>query len=402
MNSVIVIGKNYSSTLGLIRSLGEAGYEVRLLALQKRVFEIAAKSRYVKKALYVEIDFFERETEEEELRALEELRGNDDRILVIPCRDITCMMLERNWDRLSGHFYIPNINDLPGELDRFSDKFIQEELARACGIPTPDGKIYDTDERGIMQSLSEVEYPCFMKPLSSSKSEGEKRHLLLCHHAEELQAGMEKARIKGKCQQVLIERYLPVDQELSAYGVAANGKVFIPACMRAIRDGFGGHRGVAAEGEVVSSSILGDLKPKLEEFVRRSGLNGLFCIDLLECGGERFFLEMNLRMGGSCYAVTMAGANLPAALADMIYHNSDEGPEDIVASVCFESELIDIDNYIKGFISYRDMKRHLAGGQAHFIQSDEDPEPWNALKKKCRVWIAKKGLRKIKRRIKIK
>ena len=59
MNSVIVMGGNYSSTLGLIRSLGEAGYNVRLLALRKDVYTIAAKSRYVTKALFVNMDFVE-------------------------------------------------------------------------------------------------------------------------------------------------------------------------------------------------------------------------------------------------------------------------------------------------------------------------------------------------------
>ena len=46
MNSVIVIGNNYSSVLELIRSLGTAGYEVRLLALSQVVDYIAAKSKY--------------------------------------------------------------------------------------------------------------------------------------------------------------------------------------------------------------------------------------------------------------------------------------------------------------------------------------------------------------------
>ncbi len=393
MQSVIIIGKKYSSTLGLARSLGEAGYDVRLLALSVPTERIVRNSKYVSKSQCVHVDFFEKDSAKEELQALEELRGGDQKTLIIPCRDLTCMMLERHWDELSPHFHIPNINMLPGELNRFSDKAVQKALAIECGIPTAGGRAYSTDPEGIQAAVKEVLFPCFMKPLSSCWSKSEKMYLVKCRDERELEKWMFKAGTEGECGQVLLEQYLPIDRELSAYGAAANGQVCLPACVETIRNGLGTNTGVAAEGRVVSSSVLGELRPKLESFVKKSGLNGLFCIDLIESEGQIFFSEMNLRMGGSCYGVTMAGANLPAALADMIYHGAQGGPDDIREEVVFESEQIDIDNYLKGFISLKTLWQYLSGDQRHFVRNSEDPDPWKHLLGRLPEWYAKRVYR---------
>ncbi len=141
----------------------------------------------------------------------------------------------------------------------------------------------------------------------------------------------------------------------------------------------GTHTGVAAEGKVVSSSVPGELRPKPESFVKQSGLNGLFRIDLIESEGQVFFSEMNLRMGGSCYGVTMAGANLPAVLADMIYHGAQSGPDDIREEIVFESELIDLENPLTGFVSLKTLQQYLSEKHRCFIRNADDPGPWQKL-----------------------
>ena len=329
MKRIIIIGRNYSTVLGLARSLGEAGYDVRLLALTQSVADIASESRYISKTIYVPFDFFEEESAEQEIRALEELRGNEEKVLIIPGRDITCLMLEKHWDRLSPHFYFPNINNIPGKLSSFSDKDVQKKLADECGIPVPKGNAFLTDENGISLAVKESVFPCFVKPLSSSRSMHEKNYIVACEDAESLASMMRLARDEGKCPQMLVEQKLDIKRELSAYGMAARGQVFIPAVIETLRSGLGTHMGVAAEGKVLPISSFGDLKEKLELFVKKSGLSGLFCVDLAETPDGIYFLEMNIRMGGSCYAVTMAGVNLPAIFADILYTGSSERIADI-------------------------------------------------------------------------
>lgn len=174
MRDVIIIGSNYSSTLGLARSLGEAGFGVRLLALTDLAAAVVGASKYVKKMAFVHVDFFEETSADDEIRALEELRGGDEKILVFPSRDITCKMLEKHWAQLSEHYYFPNIHGIQGELFHFSDKAVQKKLAERCGLRTAGGKAYSTDEHGIKQAISEVRFPCFMKPLQSSETKKRK------------------------------------------------------------------------------------------------------------------------------------------------------------------------------------------------------------------------------------
>lgn len=376
MRNVIVIGKNFSSVLGAARSLGEAGYGVRLLALTRSAAEVAGHSKYINKTKFVKFDFFEESTAEEELKAIEELADKEEKTLIIPCRDITCLMLEKNWKRLSDCFYFPNIKGTPGLLAAFSDKSEQKKLAAECGILTATGKIYSTDEQGIIKAISETVFPCFIKPLSSSWAKDEKNYLHACHDSIELGESMKKAASEGMCKQILIEKKLEIEKELSLYGVSMNGQVYIPAIVETVRDGLGSHRGVAAEGRIVPSDILGNLKEKLELFVKRSGLNGLFCIDLAQCEDGIYFLEMNLRMGGSCYGVTKAGANLPAALADMVYNGKVSGTCTVKENIEFISELVDFDSWLKELISLRQLIMYLKVKKMPFIRSKSDPKPW--------------------------
>ena len=51
MNDVIVIGSNYSTTLGTVRAVGMAGFGVRLLATTHECAEIIGNSRYIVKTI---------------------------------------------------------------------------------------------------------------------------------------------------------------------------------------------------------------------------------------------------------------------------------------------------------------------------------------------------------------
>ena len=389
MPDVIVMGGNYSSALGVTRSLGEAGYKVRLLTFDKTTRNIVGKSKYVEACCRVKRNYAEA------YRALVKLRGEENRILIIPLDDASCLMLDEHAEELSAHYVFPNINREPGALSRFLEKMPQKELARQCGIPVAAGQAYHTDAGGIEKAVSEVRYPCFMKPLASAKCIAGKDFFAKCDTGEELRRAMNHARNRHACETVLVEDFLYIEKELCAYGVAGNGSVFIPACVETLRGGYGCHKGVAIEGTVTSAGRLGALKEKLETYVKRSGLTGMFCIDMIRSNGIIFFSEMNLRNGGSGYGVTLAGVNLPGALADMVYRESGQGPEDIRRDVRFLSERLELDACADGFISIRDYETHLAGGQERFIEDEKDPRPWDSFKKTAFRKLLKRRVKSI-------
>lgn len=402
MKDVIVMGGNYSLTLSVIRSLGMAGYKVRLLIADDSTGRIAGKSKFVTKCYdcrtmqvfdgkrsfrKIITKLFDKKkkrvdnmTFENVFLTLELLRDKDEKVLIIPVSDPYCVMLDKHANQFSKNYITPNLFNKPGEIVHFMDKMTQKKLANSCGLNTAIGEVYLTDETGIEKALKEVIYPCFMKVLISANVFKGKTLYAVCNNEYELRQGMKKA-YSNNCKTVLIEEFLKPEKELCVYGVAGNGKVYIPACLETLRGGCGGHKGVTAEGLIVSAECLGETKEKLKDFVSRSGLTGLFCIDLIQTKGKVYFLEMNLRSGASIYAVTLAGANLPGTLADMIYHNSIQGPEDILQNVHFLSEMIELDMYVEGYISRNEYNAHIANIHDKLIFNETDPEPYKEFKK---------------------
>ena len=381
MQEVIVIGMNYSIALGVIRSLGVSGYGVRLLAFNRRVEEIAGSSRYVTKCVRTVFE------PEPIFQGLDELRGKDDRILVIPLNDRCSRIIDEHYDILSMHFIVPNMNDTPGAISDFMNKIKQKKCAEEFGIKTAAGAEYSTDDDGISLAESEVRYPCFLKPSASANIPNSKTALSVCRNKEELLSAMTASRDKG-CGTVLVEEYLNVTKELCIYGVAGNGRVYAPALVETVREGVAEHRGVAAEGIVRSADSIRDIREKVERLVRSIGLTGLFCVDLLQCGDDIFFSEINLRGGGSEYSATLAGANLPGTLADMVCKGITAGPEDIVREVHFLNERIELDAFRNGHLSAGDYYRHCKSQTERFIQSETDPEPWKRFQRYallCRI-----------------
>lgn len=418
MKDVIVMGSNYSLTLGVVRSLGEAGYNVRLLVSNSATEKIAGKSKYVTKCINCNVNSIKR-GQLKPLRtisklisglfgkrinrnsigfkeiwlALEKLRDSNEHILVIPVSDPYCIMLDEHAEQFSKHYYIPNVYNKAGELIRLMDKMAQKKLANQFGLKTAYGNIFNTDREGIKKAINEVTFPCFVKVLVSAKIGDCKNLHTVCNKETDLQSALEKARQFG-CETVLVEEYLKIDKELCVYGVAGNGYVFMPACIETLRGGLGRHKGVTVEGNIISSTHLGEVKHNLEEFVKRSGLTGLFCIDMIQSKDSLFFVEMNLRSGASVYGVTLAGINLPGSLANMVYQKSgsDKEQSDVKRTVHFLSEMIELDTYVDGFISRKEYKSHMTGNSERFIKNEADSAPWKefqklAFKKEFVKWL---------------
>lgn len=369
MYRVIIIGsKNYSTILGVARSLGEAGYETNAICFDKRTAKILRKSIYIIESVCISDDF------NELWNAVETFRGNSEHVLIIPVNDYICKMIDEHAEQFFPHYSIPNRNNKPNEVIYFMNKMHQKELAEKCGLLTAKGNCYSTDSIGIKDCLREISYPCFVKPPSS----GSKMLLCLCKDNQNLTAAMERFA-KHNIDKVLIEEAISITEELCLYGVAYNGKVFIPACVVTIRGGFSNHKGVTAEGKVISSSNLGVFTEQVKEFVLQSHFSGLFCIDIIRSENDLYFSEINLRSGGSEYAITQAGVNLPAALAAMVYEKPYDPPENIKQEVKFLNERIEFDALIDNYISLRDFINHMSMDCKRLTKNENDTGPWNEL-----------------------
>ena len=216
------------------------------------------------------------------------------------------------------------------------------------------------------------------RPAASAGANFSKEVITRCDDEKALKEAFANAK-EHLSEKVVVERFLSVDRELSAYGVAYQGEAFIPAFISTISGGFGTHKGITAEGAVHPSEELGELKEQLENLVSESGLNGLFCIDLLKSNGTVYFSEMNLRPGASEYAVAMAGANLPEMLLKAYEGEADFRAE--VHLVRFINENVILDSFRGGHISWLSMQRALKSDSIHFVKSESDPGPWREFRK---------------------
>ena len=372
--NVIVVGLNYATTLGAVRSLALAGYQTGAIVPTEVDYFVVSHSKYITNPRLIDMNF------RDLFRALEEIRGEDERALVIPANDQICMMLDQHAAELGAHYELPNVDHRPGALSLFMNKFTQKKLAEKFGLLTAAGFECDLTPEGIDTAVQHTEFPCIVKPTVSAEALGSKDIITVCGSQEELKKTLEFAQERSS-RTALIEQYLQVENELSAYGLALDGEVCIPGYISATINGYGYHKGIAAEGMVCPSEQLGPVKQQLEEFVRESGLNGLFCIDLLSCGGRTYFSEMNLRCGSSAFALTMAGANLPGILADYYCKDRREIRASIDRTVGFVNEKEALGVWRGGHISTREFLRALRENEIRFLKDSSDPGPWRQYRK---------------------
>lgn len=97
-----------------------------------------------------------------------------------------------------------------------------------------------------------------------------------------------------------------------------------------------------------------------------------------------FFGEINLRIGGSGYAVTKMGVNLPAM---MIHYLSGEKYEGLPHTLhpetraIFVNERMCIDDWYQGYMTTRECRRMIDLSEISFVRDKIDPMPQQALER---------------------
>lgn len=88
---------------------------------------------------------------------------------------------------------------------------------------------------------------------------------------------------------------------------------------------------------------------------------------------------MNLRFGGSGYAVTKMGCNLPAMMVEYFTGgNTDTWKKNITGEAIYTNERMCLDDWANGYITLDEYKRHMKSADIRFIQDNDDPQPQKA------------------------
>ncbi|MBO4851514.1 MAG: hypothetical protein J5529_11560 [Prevotella sp.] len=384
----IVMCRNYSMRLGMIRAAGMAGCDVVVIQTLKRDLQlpIDTVSKYVVESK------LSREPDGNAL--IETIMGyrNDERpVILLPSDDWTASVVDSHLDLLSPYFLMPHVEHRQGAMLDIMDKWRQKELAKAAGANVAKGWICHRGEQGYLIP-DEVTYPCFTKPVESYTS-AMKDFLRRCNNKQQLKDLLQSIPPSHQ-KDILLEEYHPIDKEYAVLGLSLGDRSIIPAFIQMENS----LEGVTATGSVHPIAQLPGIGEVLSRFMVSTHLTGLFDIDLYESGGKTYFNELNARFGASGFAVTKGVVNLPGLF---IWHLLGEPEDSDIPSnfpiQTFVNEKVCFDMLYEGFAGYRQYKQWLNNADIRFIHQPDDPEPTRMFEKETRclflrllVWRLKK------------
>ena len=373
---VVIIGHGYLSRLSLIRSVAQLGSEVTVIVMtigrhqSDSINQIDLYSKYIKRYLYcprkdsdVLIDLL-----------LSKCVDPHQKVILIPDGDDVVSTIDNNKEKLKEHFLFPHIAKAPYSMDYWMEKTHQKRLAKEIGLEVANALVIEIKD-GKFQIPNDVNYPCFPKPLATMN--GGKGGMRRCNNERELfDALMYIIETRSRNVKVLVEDFKQIDTEYALLGFSDGKDVIIPGVLQFLTVSKA-HTGIALKGRVMPVLGFEDLIDLFKQLVLSIGFVGVFDIDFFKSNNLYYFCELNLRYGGSGYAITRMGVNLPAMMVKSLSGESLEGiPSKISESAVYVNEKMCMDDWNGGFISLKEFKDYQSSASISFIQDDNDPSPW--------------------------
>lgn len=397
---VIVLSRNYSTGLGVIRSLGSAGYQVDLVASTKKKGSsiIASSSKYVHRSIEVLSQKIQGDRGEDIIEVLKEYEKEyDGNKVLFPADDFTAKVVAFHQDALKGGFVMPGIIS---EADHtFRDamkKSFQAKLAKEAGLLTAEEWVVSLREEEITLP-EDVSYPCFVKPLQSVS--GSKSEMRRCDSAEELANHLQKMKEFYSDRKVLVQEYLEIDKEYDLSGVCIDQEIIIPGLIEKTRIAQY-ELGVTMCGKMISLEVLGDIKEKIYEMLKKLRYQGMFDMELCVCGDEIYFNEINLRSGGPNFSYFLNGVNLPDILIKELMGEGHAPEEEQIKAYgkSFVYEKVAWEDYIYSHMTKQELKACIEGADHKLLDYAEDPRPGEIFNKRIRLSAAKHRMKKGKKK----
>lgn len=374
---IVVLARNYSTGLGIIRSLGKVGYVVDLVAITKRKGSsiIAACSKYVKNSFEISVENIEDNDGSSVINFLlnKYAKTEFSNIVIFPSDDFSAYIVSKHRAVLRNLFLIPDVivDNKPG-IHMLMDKSLQHRYAEKFAIKVP--LEWEISLDGEIKNLSKIPYPCFVKPLSSI--DGKKMEMAICYNEESLKSHLRNLRDIQSNRKVLVQEYIKIDKEYDLSMVCLDDKIIMPSIIEKIK--IAEHeKGVTMVGTMISIETLGHTKFKLEEMLKSLNLVSMVDVELFLSDGEIYFNELNLRSGGPNYFYYKSGVNLPAILVESLLNNNEytESAYKCELGKRFVYEKVAWEDYIYSNLSKREMKSIIRNADYGLIHDDDDIKP---------------------------
>lgn len=349
-NKVVIIGSGFSSRLCLARSLGQLGYEITLIIVEQiHSKPIDCYSKYVKHYYYTQSN----DDEEKIIRILlDNCKDEGQKVVLIPTNDLSASVLDKNLHLLEPFFLFPHIHHQQGTITTWMNKEKQKQLAQELGLNVADSIDVKIINR-TFEMPKNVSYPCFTK--TREYIPGYKYTLRRCDNNEQLHTFLDDLSHRFENLTLMVEDFKVIEKEYAVVGFSDGNEVVIPGVIEIAAMAKGSDNGVSLQGKVVPRSSYEYLLKKFEAFVHKIGFVGLFDIDFYSCEGLFYFGELNLRIGGSGFAVINSGVNLPEMLVrNLLGKSIEDMKKEITTQSTYTNERICIENWYAGFLTHRE------------------------------------------------
>ena len=397
---VVVLARNYSTGLSVVRSLGDVGYTVDLVAssYKKGNAHIISSSKYLRNCTEVVTKNIKEGGDDPQLLdALLKYSGESQKPVLFPTDDYTTSVMDRNRSLLEDTFIMPTIvGGGDGCLTEHMAKTYQAGLARSAGLLTPQEWVIPLNTEEILIPEDMV-YPCFVKPMESVS--GYKKEMAKCASEQELLHHLKALKARYADRSILVQEFLQIDNEIDFSGVCLDQEIIIPAIIKKWNVAKY-EKGVTLAGRVVPTEELGELQEKVVKMLKAFRYVGMFDMELNIVGDKIYFNEVNLRSGGPNFAYFMSGVNLPALFVKEALGEKHSPQDEKVSEYgkSFLYEKVAWEDYVHGFMTKQALEDRLAAADITLLNYDKDPAPGKLFTKQMKASMLKSQLKKIKRR----
>ena len=291
-NLIIVIGGSHHNTLGVVRSLGQRGYQVDLITIGNSEERYVSSSKYV--TTHKALENVALLPDYLRLRS-NTIAGHKD--VVISCSDVVTEYLNKYRDDLSLKYILPG-NPVQGEMERLMDKTTMIEMAARRGLNAPT--VWE-----LPDEAENVTFPLITKCHVSShggkadvkviRDEESFRHFLSCNN-----------------DHLFAQQFVIKKEEVQFIGCSLNGgeTVVIPGMSRILRSQPNTNTGFLEY--VPIDPFYEETVERSKRYIKDCNYSGLFSIEFLRSQDDNvYFLEINFRNDGNAWCVTSSGVNLP-------------------------------------------------------------------------------------------
>lgn len=358
MKQVIIFGNDHTNSIGLIHSMGIAGYEsIGLL--------FGLNTGFVKSSKFTQLIITSADAQGCIEKLLATNLGVDKKLVIIAGCDTAALTLEKNADRLKDRFLFEHSTNY--SLEYLFKKEYQVQLASEAGFNVPTTwNLKDTKE-----IPEDVCFPCLIKPLVSC--EGAKADIRVCRDMDQLKKNLNSLKFT---KEVLLQQYIERDHEISILGCGlSDGSCLIPAVENKLTlyPKYVGLECLANMQKLTDPDIISSIK----NLVRTAGYVGLFSVEMMHCktDGKFYFTEINLRNDGAEAFVTKYGANLPLNhVEDMT--NSPLTPQEQEHPGYYIWEMHHFLSLLHREISVMDWLKEIRKSNGFLCYLKQDPKPF--------------------------